>query len=217
MYLQHGSAGVGTTYLMFLAYKSIAQKPPQFFLDIFENESNFEQQNDSNGHTGSSTIDIKNDRNNKIKSLIGQNKCDRYDVFFNLVTHVDTLSTKDLLERVITSIFLLNCLEATKYFADVKCVQNGSCNLQLENLSLDTRVKFAGLLFHSYCAILSNSFAVSEIDASDVDENKKPHNINRIQRTITGNAVFPTPASLINHSCDPNTTCIFINGKTQVI
>ena len=217
MYLQHGNAGVGTTYLMFLAYKSIAQKPPQFFLDMFEIENNIEKENDSNGHTVSSTNDTKNDRNSKIKSLIGQNKFDRYDIFFNLVTHVDTLSTKDLLERVITSIFLLNCLEATKYFADVKCVHNGSCSLKAENLSLNTRVKFAGLLFHSYCAILSNSFAVSEINASNVDEDKKPNNINRIQRSLTGNAVFPTPASLINHSCDPNTTCIFINGKTQVI
>ena len=155
-------------------------------------------------------------RNNKIKSPIGQQKLDRYDIFFNLVTHIDILSTKELFERVITSIFLLNCLEATNYFADTKCAENNFDNSKEKALSPKTRAMFASLLFNSYCAILSNSFAVSEINASEVNENQKSDNINRIQRTITGNAVFPTPASLINHSCDPNTTCIFINGKTQV-
>ena len=80
----------------------------------------------------------------------------------------------------------------------------------------DTRIMFASLLFHTYSAILSNSLAISEINAAEAQENQKANTVNRIQRTITGNAVFPRCASMINHSCDPNTTCIFINGKTQV-
>ena len=212
LYLQHGNTGIGTTYLMFMAYKLIAQKPPQFFHQLFEQKNYFKP--NQNGHTENSTIE--NDRNMKAAFPIGQDKFDRYDIFLNLVTHIDVVSLEEIMERVITSIFLLNCLEATNYFSDGHSASNKDDNSKKDDNYFQTRIMFASLLFHTYSAILSNSLAISEINASEVQENQNTNTVNRIQRTITGNAVFPRCASMINHSCDPNTTCIFINGKTQV-
>jgi predicted ATPase len=39
MYLQHGNVGIGNTYLIFLAYKSISQKPKHFFHNLYKKMS----------------------------------------------------------------------------------------------------------------------------------------------------------------------------------
>ena len=217
LYLQHGNTGVGTTYLMFLAYKVVAQKPPQFFHNLSRKMNYLGSENDTNGHLGTSLFSSTGNEDSKTKVPTDQENFERYDIYFDMVTHIETLSTQDMIERLITSLFLLNCLESTHYFDDSKTVSNGSSNLETEKKHLNERIMFAAYLFHAYSAILSNSFAVSEINASDVSEHQKSGTANRIQRKITGNAVFPTAARMINHSCDPNTSCLYIKGKTQVI
>ena len=202
---------------MFLAYKVVAQKPRDFFHNLPWKMNYLGSENNTNGHLGISLFSIIGDEDIKTASPVGNETLQRYDIFFNMVTHIESLSTQDMMERLITSLFLLNCLEATHYFDDSKTVSSGLSHLKKEQTNLKERIMFAAYLFHAYSAILSNSFAVSEINASDVSEHQKSGTANRIQRKITGNAVFPTAACMINHSCDPNTSCLYISGKTQVI
>ena len=246
LYLQHGNSGIGTTYLMFLAYKSVAQQTSEFFHNLCEvknfagihnylhdglngdkenlpeselSEGQNINQNHENGFvTNHDTIydDINGSKDIHMESPVGRKEFDGYDIYFNMVTHVDTLSVHEIFERIVTSIFLLNCLEATNYFKDQKPLLHQHINGKEETIGLKERVMFVGLLFHAYSVILSNVFATSEINTTDVDKQLELETFAGIPRSVTGNAMFPRVASMINHSCDPNTTCIYINGKTQV-
>ena len=231
---------------MFLAYKSVAQKPSEFFHNLCEvkffagihnylhaglngnkenlSESKFPEgqninQNHENGLvTNHDTIyDVDTNGNNDVhmESPVGRKELDGYDIYFNMVTHVDTLSIHETFERIITSIFLLNCLEATNYFKDQNPLLRQHINGKEETIGLKERVMFVGLLFHAYSVILPNVFATSEINTTDVNKQLESETFAGIPRSATGNAI-PRVASMINHSCDPNTTYIYINGKTQV-
>ena len=70
---------------------------------------------------------------------------------------------------------------------------------------------FAGLIFHAYSVILPNNHSVGEVDNSELKS------FVGIKRNLLGNCVFPRVASILNHSCDPNTSPVYINGNTQVI
>ena len=69
---------------------------------------------------------------------------------------------------------------------------------------------FAGLIFHAYSVILPNNHSVGEVDSSDLN------GFVGIKRKLVGNCVFARVASILNHSCDPNTSPVYINGNTQV-
>ena len=65
MYLQHGNVGVGYSYLMFLAYKSISQKPPSFFHHFYE-KNNYSVYQSSCDNGGDDTADtLQNGSNTK--------------------------------------------------------------------------------------------------------------------------------------------------------
>ena len=257
LYLQHGNASNDYTYLMFLAYKSISQKPKEFFRSISNKKINRGNQNpdiDSNGANKenikesiftnfpdsfkpSSLIDndtysveennnLKDDAystpfqsNNKNSSksrpTIGLSKLDGYDIYFNMVTHISHLSNQEILERIVISVFLLNCLEATSYFrnASNSNLENGG---QEKITTREDRIVFAGLIFQAYCILLSNVHSLSEMESSKTQKDLESESYLGIRRSIIGNALFPMAASILNHSCDPNTACFYINGKTQV-
>ena len=244
---------------MFLAYKSIAQKPKQFFCNLHKkkNYRNFFEEYFPNRHCHSSseclgqcssmidknvvethTIVKENNNNNcideknsfeddehsifsnfntidrKTECPVGQIEFEGYDVYFNMVTHITQISIQEIFERIISSIFLLNCLESTGYFKEsLELSEEPSLNDEKEVLR--ERIIFSGLLFHAYSVIMSNVHAVSEVNATDTKEGHESHLFVGIKRNITGNCLFPNVASMLNHSCDPNTACIY-NEKTQV-
>ena len=257
LYLQHGNASNDYTYLMFLAYKSISQKPKEFFHSISNKKNNRGNPNpdiDSNGANKenieeciftdipdpfmpSSLIDndaysveennnLKEDaystplqlnkkNNSKSQPTIGLSEFDGYDIYFNMVTHIANLSNQEILERIVISVFLLNCLESTSYFRDASnsILENGG---QGNITTREDRIIFAGLIFQAYCILLSNVHSLSEMDSSKTQKDLESESYLGIRRSIIGNALFPMAASILNHSCDPNTACIYINGKTQV-
>jgi hypothetical protein len=244
---------------MFLAYKSISQKPKQFFHNLHKknNYRNVSEQNFPNTQCCSSseclgefssisdkkdiethTIAKENNNNNcldeknnfedeehsifsnfniidrKTECPVGQNEFEGYDIYFNMVTHITETSIQEIFKRIIASIFLLNCLESTGYFKEnLQCNDEPSINDEKEVLY--ERILFSGLLFHAYSVILSNVHSVSEVNANDTKEGLESDSFVGIKRNNTGNCLFPKVASMVNHSCDPNTTCIYI-GKTQV-
>jgi hypothetical protein len=62
----------------------------------------------------------------------------------------------------------------------------------------DPRVFFAHLLLQFRLALTSNNHSVSEIDSIS----------GFVTRKSVALAIYPTAASLINHSCDPNTSTV---------
>ena len=257
LYLQHGNASNDYTYLMFLAYKSISQKPKEFFRsiatkanvsgnpnpDIDSNGANkeniegcifanfpdsfkpsclidndaysVEENNNLKDNAYSTPFQLNNTNSSKSQPTIGRNEFDGYDIYFNMVTHISHLSNREILERIVISVFLLNCLEATSYFRDASnsILENGG---QGKLTTREDRIMFAGLIFQAYCILLSNVHSLSEMDSSKTQKDLESESYLGIRRSIIGNALFPMAASILNHSCDPNTACIYINGKTQV-
>lgn len=66
-------------------------------------------------------------------------------------------------------------------------------------------VFFLHLLFHFYTVVQSNNHSLLELT----------HVGTSVEKDIVGNALFPTVASILNHSCDPNTSPVVID-QTQV-
>ena len=257
LYLQHGNASNDYTYLMFLAYKSISQKPKEFFQsisnranvrgnpnpDIDSNGANkenieeciftdipdpfmpsslidndaysVEENNNLKEDAYSTPLQLNKKNNSKSQPTIGLSEFDGYDIYFNMVTHIAHLSNQEILERIVISVFLLNCLEATSYFhnASNSISENG---VQGKITTREDRIMFAGFIFQAYCILLSNVHSLSEMDSSKTQKDLESESYLGIRRSIIGNALFPMAASILNHSCDPNTACIYINGKTQV-
>ena len=183
---------------------------------VIRNENNncLDEENnvDSDHHCIFSNLK-ENDTKNKFP--VGQNLFEGYDIYFNMVTHVSHETVRNILERIVTSIFLLNCLESTNYFID-NVESNVDCKSSNQQEILTERIMFAGFLFHAYSVLLSNVHAVSEHNSSGTKDDQESQASNSIKRKTTGSGLFPRAASILNHSCDPNTTCIYTNGKTQV-
>merc|ERR1712012_1545989 len=125
-----------------------------------------------------------------------------------MVTHNKQMSVYDIFERIVMSVFLLNCLEATGYFKPDP-FKEGEKDSKEENI-LEKRIMFTGLIFHAYSVILPNNHSVGEVDSSELN------GFVGIKRKLVGNCVFARVASILNHSCDPNTSPVYINGNTQV-
>jgi hypothetical protein len=69
-----------------------------------------------------------------------------------------------------------------------------------DDLRQDLKVYFTGLLFQFGLAVLSNNHGISEITAG------------QLNRTKYGLAFYPKSASLMNHSCNPNTGTVVIKN-----
>ena len=59
------------------------------------------------------------------------------------------------------------------------------------------------LVFHCVSGVQCNNHAVVEIDAVP----------NCVERRKIGVALFPTVASVLNHSCDPNTATVMVGNR----
>ena len=90
-----------------------------------------------------------------------------------MVTHISDGTIPNILERIVTSIFLLNCLEATNYFKDNMDL-NVECNSSNQQEILTERIMFAGFLFHAYSVLLSNVHALSELNSSGTKDDQDP-------------------------------------------
>ena len=256
LHLQHGQSGNDYTLLMFLAYKSISQKPRRFFHDIsnkkkfngienslecnpFISKDNLEPCFSINGSEPSHSnhlsdmdnmnvetnqneneeyaLSFKSNGKNKLEydACTESNDFEDYGIYFDLVNHISQLSIQEIFERVIASVFLLNCLEARTYFSNDKNSdsENGS---KEKNVAIEERVMFASLLFQAYCIMFCNVHSISEIDSVETQEKLKSESNPGITRASTGIVLFPKVASIMNHSCDPNTACFYANGKIQV-
>ena len=232
LYLQHGNASNDYTYLMFLAYKSISQKPKEFFHSIANKASvrgnpnpdidsngankenieecistNFpeplnpsslidndahsvEENNNLKDDAYSTPFQLNNKKSSNSQTTIGLSKFDGYDIYFNMVNHISHLSNQEILERIVISVFLLNCLEATSYFrnASNSNVENGG---QGKTTTRKDRIMFAGLILQAYCIILSNVHSLSEMDSSKTQKDLESESYLGIRRSIIGNALFP--------------------------
>lgn len=112
-----------------------------------------------------------------------------YDKLFQMVTHV----SQDNVYRILSvAIFLLHHLKTTNYFEsiDVKSVipwfhPDGSVTVQ-EVIGFN--------LFHFYAVMQSNNHSIQEVCGT------VPH----VQKRPLGSALYPAAASILNHSCDPN-------------
>ena len=160
--------------------------------------------------------------NGKLKSTdppVGVEEFDGYDIFFNMVTDLKHASILEIFERIIMSTFLLNCLEATNYFENDKFNFNDETNNdnKEKDFELQKRIMFSGLIFQAYSVTLSNNHTIGEVDSLNVENELELSSFVGIKRNLTGNCVFPRVASILNHSCDPNTSPVYINGKTQVL
>ena len=254
LYLQHGGFGKDDTYIMFIAYKSISQKPRQFFHNIATkknyrglkdpclskvlvektvlkqdipvhesdilrspsaSDNNCGDVEESNYENDNHSILFKLNESNdsKLQATTDLDEFEGYDVYFNMVTHISHLSNYELFERIIKSVFLLNCLEATSFFKDDK---NSDFELSQTEPNIEERVLFAGFLFQAYCTILTNVHSISELDFTDAQEDANSESYLGVTTAMTGYVLFPNVSSIVNHSCDPNTSCFYTNGKTQV-
>ena len=241
---------------MFLAYKSISQKPREFFRGItnknhfrgeensissdpFSSKENLQPDCPTNGSESmwsnnlSENINMCIEQNcnedddnavifdsngtHESKSLAHSESQDfeNYGIYFDLVKHISHLSIQEVFERMITSLFLLNCLEATSYFSsDIKSGLN--INTNKKHITIEERLMFAELLFNAHSIMFCNVHSISEIDSVETQKDLKSESNSGITRASTGIVLFPKVASMMNHSCDPNTACFYANGKIQV-
>ena len=223
---------------MFLAYKAITKKPKEFFTSLWHkmNNSSLDSSSTVSRDMKSNVKEKQTDVLDQIerislissKSLkrkespVGSKQFDGYDIFFNMVTDLNYASITELFERIIMSTFLLNCMEATGYFAS-KVNEDDSSSVSHEtDPQIEDRVIFASLIFQAYSVILSNNHSVAEVSSlndmkNDLNDAKaETSSFVGISRQVTGNCVFTRVASIFNHSCDPNTSPVYIDGKTQV-
>ena len=201
---------------MFLAYKSITQKPLEFFRNLCGKQTFGAFKEYLNDSSCDQNEEITECNNDPVESLIGEDEFQGYDVYFNMVTHIENLPSTELCERIISALFLLSCLEETHYFNSHEKDLIKDVNGNEEKFYLKDRVMIAGLLFQAYSIILSNSHGFHEINTDECLKQDESSKFTGISRVRIGNGMFPKAASMINHSCDPNTTCIYVNGKTQV-
>ena len=223
---------------MFLAYKAITKKPKEFFINFWHqmNNSSLDSSSTVGQDSKSKVKENQSDLLNKIerislispKSLkrkespVGSKKFEGYDIFFNMVTDLNYASITEMFERIIMSTFLLNCMEATRYFASEVNDDDSSSVSHETGPKIEDRVIFASLIFQAYSVILSNNHSVAEVSSlNDVkndlnDAKAETSSFVGISRQVTGNCVFTRVASIFNHSCDPNTSPVYIDGKTQV-
>ena len=256
LHLQHGQSGNDYSLLMFLAYKSISQKPTKFFHDIANknksrgketplpynlsitketlepcfsingsdpSESNhlsdkdnmFIETNQNENDEYAFVFKSNGKNNSRYDAFAESNDFEDYSIYFDLVSHISHLSIQEIFERIIASVFLLNCLEATTYFSNDNNSdsENGANE---KNISIEERVMFASLLFQAYCIMFCNVHSISEVDSVETQEHSQSETNHGITRASTGIVLFPKVASMMNHSCDPNTACFYANGKIQV-
>ena len=95
VFLTHGDFGAALIPSIFLAMKMLTTKPAQFYID---NCHHFSQ------------VD-------KTKIPVSKEGFDGVEWIFNRVTHLDT--TKNQLQKILTALFLYQCLNLSSYFIDI--------------------------------------------------------------------------------------------------
>lgn len=137
LYLEHGLNGGGFTCLAFAALRGVIQKPKDFFIKGFGRHFN----------GGKVSSDISNSTSSSIPCGGDSSKCG-YDIFLNMVKHLDALSFEENMNRIMLGVFLMNCMESTGY-------------LDTSSITLAERVYFSRLVLEFYNVILSNNHSIS--------------------------------------------------------
>ncbi|CAL8095743.1 unnamed protein product [Orchesella dallaii] len=122
---------------------------------------------------------------------------DKYSRVYSLLDHVNDMYEEDLFQYALAASFLTRFLQSkTSFF-------NG--------ISVENQMKVGGALLRHTCQLVCNAHAITDILPDTlvkcvVDENQK--------RIAT--AIFPA-ASIMNHSCNPNISFFFQDGKTLIV
>jgi len=125
----------GMSIICFLAYRSITQKPFQWFKD---NKEVFNQHDETSGQT---------------KTQSDVYKSDDYRNYFNLVSHHGERKTGDMFHRAMFTIFLVRCLKSQNYFP------------KSEKMVLsEDELYIAGLVYHFLEVLQFNAHEVAQFE-----------------------------------------------------
>ena len=139
-----------------------------------------------------------------------------------MVTHVDS---EKLLEHVAVVVILLRCLVEVGYFDPREKMESELSHFADERR--DPLVFFADLLMQFRLALISNNHSVSGLPTFTLElfclltlmtDTFFPEITsigNNVTRKPFALGVFPTAASLLNHSCDPNSATVYLRRKTR--
>ncbi|XP_052829237.1 SET and MYND domain-containing protein 4 [Octopus bimaculoides] len=121
-------------------------------------------------------------------SALGFNKLGQYDSedywsIYNLVNHSEERTFSDLFRRTLTAVYLLKCLERTKFFSKAD-----DCK--------DIHLIVGGHILRHLQMLPCNAHEITELSINL----KQPLKSSAVD---IGSAVYAT-LSLFNHSCDPN-------------
>lgn len=176
----------GMSIICFMAYKTIAQKPLQFFL---ENRDKFSNHDEMSGS-----------KNSEVTKYLS----DDYRNIYNLVTHHSERKMNDLFHRAMFSIMLVKCLKKTGYFGE-EVKERADEDDQLS----DDEIYICTLLSHFLEVYQFNTHEVAQYEmiAHNREEGSKS--------VFIGGAVYPTLA-MFNHSCDPSIVRYYIEDTVIV-
>ncbi|CAB4058311.1 unnamed protein product [Lepeophtheirus salmonis] len=166
----------GMSIVCFMAYRTISQKPLDFFLKNKELFSNHDE------------ISGSKDGTNQKKYL-----SDDYRNLYNLVTHHSERKTGDMFHRSMLAVMLLKCLKSQGYFGGNK-VDFSSIP---EDILTEDEQYIGTLLVHFLEVYQFNAHEIAQFEmvAKDKEEGAKS--------VFIGAGVYPTLA-MFNHSCDPS-------------
>ena len=116
-----------------------------------------------------------------------------YHTVFNLEGHSKDRSVTDLLQRTLTSIFLVKCLKRTSYFPPITVEESASDFGKDED---EDHALIGSHILRHIQMLPCNAHEVSELDWNAFD-------FELSEICEFGSAIYPL-LSLINHSCDPS-------------
>ena len=168
----------------YLALRTIAKCGPEFLRKFKKEVREGHYEAESKKFHGSG-------RNRKYEA-------NEYNAIYNLVTHVNDRSVRDLFRRSVMAVFLLKCLEKGCFFD----------RLNEEVDAKDFREFVTGLLLSHLQAFPCNAHEISELEY-------KKNDIAASVSVEIGAGIYST-LSLFNHSCDPAANRNFY-GDTCVV
>uniref|UniRef100_A0A0K2TLD8 Protein-lysine N-methyltransferase SMYD4 n=1 Tax=Lepeophtheirus salmonis TaxID=72036 RepID=A0A0K2TLD8_LEPSM len=178
----------GMSIVCFMAYRTISQKPLDFFLKNKELFSNHDE------------ISGSKDGTNQKKYL-----SDDYRNLYNLVTHHSERKTGDMFHRSMLAVMLLKCLKSQGYFGGNK-VDFSSIP---EDILTEDEQYIGTLLVHFLEVYQFNAHEIAQFEmvAKDKEEGAKS--------VFIGAGVYPTLA-MFNHSCDPSVVRYYVEDVVCV-
>ncbi len=227
LFEKNGVRGSNLLTQSFVALKTVLQMSPEFFTrnagDMFKKRNTERFANRSNGP---SPVE------------------ERYLALYNMVVHFDETTLyehlaksvillrymhfKEHLDSLLKGKLLPRCLIECGNLRDSEAlVADLSHHFDANDPRRDPRVFFARLLFHFSLVLISNNHSIS---GNKTYTNRWRHQDNKriiileiskvaesVSRDPYGLAIFPTAASLLNHSCDPNTSTVTLLPDRPVI